>query len=79
MKAAKFPLSNATLSAPAGLPDVQPLPVYTDGQTVVSCWRMSWRERLSALVVGKCWLAVLSGKTQPPVVLSVERRFLRLK
>lgn len=55
------------------------LPVFgVDGQCV-SCWRMSWRERLSALVFGRMWIAVLSGQSQPPIAPMVTRdeRFWR--
>jgi hypothetical protein len=36
---------------------------------VVSCWRPTWRERLSILLFGKIWLGVCGSKTQPPVWL----------
>jgi len=49
------------------------LRVWTDGEQCVSCWRMSWRERLSALLFGRVWLQVLSGDNQPPVALTVGR------
>lgn len=34
------------------------LPVFTDGRECISCWQMSWKERLSALLFGKVWLSV---------------------
>lgn len=46
-----------------------PLPVYVDGKQCVSCWQLSWKEKLSALLFGRIWLYVLSGETQPPVAL----------
>ena len=70
--------ANRTLGAPRGQEgEVLPLPVYTDGQQCISCWRLSWRERLSALVFGRVWLSVMSGVTQPPVWLSAERAVLQ--
>ena len=33
----------------------------------ISCWKLSWRQRIAALVHGRVWLSVLSGYTQPPV------------
>jgi hypothetical protein len=56
---------------------VEPLPVWTDGEQCVSCWQMSWRERLSALLFGRAWLALLSGKTQPPAYVQVSREYLQ--
>jgi len=56
---------------------IDPLPIWTDGEQCVSCWRMSWRERLSALVFGRVWLAILSGRTQPPVWVGASRDYLK--
>lgn len=52
--------------AAAGRPAVDDLPALKndDGRTV-SCWRMSWRERLRVLLTGRVWLCVLGR--QPPV------------
>ena len=67
-----FPEKNKTLTKPQGMTDEEcgSLPVYNDGSQSVSCWRMSWRERLSALFRGKVWLQVYAGTTQPPVSLT---------
>jgi hypothetical protein len=40
---------------------------------------MSFRERLSALLFGRVWLFVLSGKTQPPVSLFAAKEALEEK
>ena len=42
-------------------PEYQPLPVYKgeDG-LVVSCWKLSWRERAKILFTGKLWLNILT-------------------
>lgn len=37
----------------------------------VSCWRLSWRERILALVGGRIWLNVL-GNGHPPVWVGTE-------
>lgn len=58
---------------------VEPLPVWTDDEQCVSCWRMTWRERLSALAFGRVWIAVLSGSTQPPISASVAREYFMEK
>ncbi len=70
-----FPEANRDLLKPDGMTDEEcgSLPVYTDGRECVSLWRMSWRERLSALLFGRAWLFVLSGGTQPPVAMTVAR------
>lgn len=61
----------------ANVTGVEPLPIWTDGEQCVSCWRMSWRERLSALLFGRAWLALLSGETQPPAWIRVSREYLK--
>lgn len=75
MSPIEFPEANRGLTAPVGRPDVQPLPVYTDGARCVSCWSLTWRERFALLFHGRVWLSVLSGATQPPVALVPERDF----
>jgi len=54
---------------------IKPLPVYSDGERCVSCWRMSIKERLLALLTGKAWAHSLTGKTQPPIFISTENPF----
>lgn len=70
-----FPESNKTLKAPPGKEAaIIELPVYTDGEQCISCYRLSWAERWSALFFGRAWLSVLSGQTQPPVWVLVRRK-----
>jgi len=56
---------------------VDPLPVWTDGEQCVSCWKMSLKERLFALIFGRVWLGLLSGETQPPASVVVSRSYLQ--
>lgn len=74
-----FAENNKTLTKPAGMTDEEcgSLPVYNDGQQSISCWRMSWRERLSSLIRGRVWLQVYAGQTQPPVSLTATRTIFR--
>lgn len=52
--------------------EVVPLPVWTDGEQTVSCWKLSLRERFLALVFGRVWVSMLcGGGTQPPVSIVV--------
>lgn len=73
MEPTNFPEANKTLSAPAGMANCEPLRVWTDGRMTVSCWRPSWRERLSILFFGRAWLCVHFGETQPPVWIDGRR------
>lgn len=69
MQPIKFKEANKQLQKPSSMTDkeCQPLWVYTDGNECLSCWKMSFKDRIRALIFGKVWLFVLSGQTQPPV------------
>ena len=71
----KFPEANKNLLKPGRMTDDEysSLWVYTDGNECLSCWKMNWRHRLNALLFGRVWLCVLSGKTQPPVWLDCDK------
>lgn len=81
MKAKDFKNANKTLLKPKNMTDDEcsALRIWTDKEKCVSCWEMSWKERISALIYGKIWLYVLSGSTQPPVALLCERDVFNLK
>jgi len=82
MKPVAFRLSNKVLRPGGGeysenVTGVDPLPIWTDGEQCVSCWRMSLHERLAALLFGRVWVSVLSGSTQPPFCVTAEREYLK--
>ncbi len=73
-----FTESNKTLKAPPGKEnEIIELPIWTDGKQCVSCYKLSWAERWSALFFGRAWLSVLSGVTQPPVWVLVKRKLFQ--
>ena len=45
--------------------EVLDLPAYRADHQTISCWRMTWRERLTVLFTGRVWLHVVGH--QPPV------------
>jgi len=59
MKAIEFPEHNMVLAKDQ--PEYLPLPVFRapDG-LVVSCYRLTWRERLKLLFTGRFWLQQLT-------------------
>lgn len=71
MEPIKFKQANKKLLKPESMTDEEckPLWVFSDGEQCISCWKMNWKQRLSALFFGKVWLSVLFGETQPPVWL----------
>ncbi len=82
MKPVNFKRSNKTLQPSgakysANVTGVEPLHIFTDGEQCVSCWRMTWKERLNALIFGKVWVATLTGQTQPPLFVEAAKTYLR--
>lgn len=75
MKPIKFKEANKNLLKPTNMTDAEcsSLWVYSDARECISCWHMSWKQRIKALLWGNVWLSVLSGNTQPPVWLDCDK------
>lgn len=71
----KFPEANKNLLKPSSMTDAEcaSLWVFNDESQCISRWKLTWRERLKALIYGRIWLSVHSGVTQPPVWLSADK------
>lgn len=71
MRSINFREANKILRRPEGMTEKKcmSLPVHTDGIECLSCWKMSFFERIKALIFGKTWVFVRSGSTQPPISL----------
>ncbi len=72
MTPVNFPEANSQLLA-AGIPNCGDLPVFKDGEQIISKWRMTWRERVSALLFGTAFVYVMAARTSPPVAVTVAR------
>jgi len=58
-------------------PPYHPLPAYTDNQQTISCWRLTYKERLSVLIFGKLWLRQMNfGKPLQPQELMIKNPFV---
>lgn len=70
-----FKQHNRTLGAPPGMDNCSSLQVYRHPTEplLVSKWRMTWRERLSALLFGKVWVYVHASETHAPISLLVRK------
>jgi hypothetical protein len=78
MEPIEFPEQNALFAA--NQPEYLPLPGFKvpgpDG-IVVSCWRLSYRERFRLLFTGKVWLGLMTfGKPLTPSRLSTKKEDL---
>ena len=72
-----FKEANFTYTKPPGMTDEEcvSLRVYRAEGLAISCWRLSWRERIVALLTGRLWLHVL-GNGHPPIALETETPFI---
>jgi hypothetical protein len=68
LKPIEFKESNKVLTKPQNMDEeCGDLHVFNDGKQSISCWRLSFKQRISALLFGRIWLSVFGGITQPPV------------
>ena len=82
MKPTEFEEQEDTLVRPDSMTDDEcgPLPIFrTDDDYIISCWQASFKDRLKFLFVGKMWLGIMTGKSQPPVWLDTKRPFTTRK
>lgn len=57
-----------------GEKEVLDLPAWKGEGRTISCWKLTWRERLAALFGGRLWMHVFSSH-HPPVYVSPESPF----
>lgn len=77
MNPIKFKEQNFTYTKPESMTDEEcsSLPVYKQNNEIISCWKMSFKERIKALFTGKVWFCVMSY-SQPPIWLDVNSPFV---
>ena len=76
MKPITFPEHNCVYAKDQ--PEYLPLPAHqTEDGMVITCWALTWRERLRILLTGRIWLSVLTfNKLLQPQNPSADRPFL---
>ena len=43
--------------------------------TVISCWKLSWKEKIKLLITGKIWLAAMTfNNSLQPVFITTEKK-----
>ena len=74
MKPVDFPEQNAVLAKDQ--PEYLPLPVHRVAEPegrVISCWQLTFRERLAVLITGRVWLTQMTfNEPLQPQLPSVE-------
>lgn len=78
MKPVTFKQQNITFTRPPSMTDeqCQPLPAFRGEGQLISCWQMSLKDRLRALLTGRVWLSI-HGTAQPPVWVGVVSPFVK--
>lgn len=73
MKPIEFPEVNVTYAKDQ--PQYQPLPVFKDADgTVISCWKLSFKERMKLLRTGELWISMLTfNKPLTPLYPTVNK------
>lgn len=51
---------------------VQPLPVFSNGQTCTSCWELTDEELTEVARTRRIWVTVMAGRTQPPILIQTD-------
>jgi len=79
MRPVEFDEQTHILSKPKGVTDEEcaPLPVFRDGEQVISCWEFNKEDLEEINRTGRIYLSVVSGHTQPPVWISAESPFIQ--
>lgn len=72
-KPVEFVGQNGVLGPPKGMTDEEcgSLPILQNGDTIVSCWKIPFWQRIKLLWTGVVWLGVLS-RGMPPVWIVVD-------
>lgn len=70
----EFKEQNLVLLPPNGWSEEQcgKLPAHYDNGKTVSCWKVSWKDKIKILLFGRIWLVVFS-MAHPPVALECDR------
>ena len=77
MKPLDFEGADTILGAPPGWDKekhgpCEGLPIMRRDGVCISCWKLTWREKLKVIFGGYVFCHVASGETQPPIALVAE-------
>jgi len=66
------------LKLPSHVREAKGVPVWTDGESCLSCWKMGIWDRIKFLFHGNVWMWIQTGESMPPVFLESERRVFEI-
>ena len=56
--------------------EIQPIPIYTNGEVCISKWKLSFMDKIRVLISGYVWVATLDDGRQPPIELSTCKDYI---
>jgi hypothetical protein len=74
----KFRGHTQILEVPPHIKQARIVPAWTDGESVVSCWKISLWDRVKLLFHGNIWLWMQTGKSMPPVFIECEKEIFEI-
>lgn len=77
MKPITFPEQNDVLKG--GQEHVVDLPIFRDGNEIISCWTPSPAELQEIIATGRVWLRIMAPVTHPPVYPTGEYPFQKVE
>lgn len=77
LTAVDFPEANCDLQPLFHAKNCEGIRVCSDGVSCISCWKMSFRQRMNALIYGTIWLSIKSGYSMPGTWISCEKSCFR--
>lgn len=76
MNPVEFPEHNMVIAKDQ--PEYQPLPAFVNETETISCWRLTFWERLKLLVTGQLWLRQMNfGRPLQPQLPTLDCPFIR--
>jgi len=62
-----------------GQENVMDLPIFRDGNQIISCWAVSPAELQEIIATGRVWLCIQAPVTHPPVYPTGEYPFVKVQ
>ena len=73
LKPVNFKEANIELHPRIENPDSKSIRAFTDDKQCITCWKLTFWQRLSVLIFGRVWMGIRSGRMMPSVWLASGR------
>lgn len=75
MRVIDFPQSNRIWYAPPSMENCDDLPCYQNDEFIISCFKMTWKERINALLFGRIWHWHYASRPAPVALAAAKTVF----